>query len=110
MAEINKQRLTPCQEELQETRDKIFEQKEVPEANIISSIYQRPDLIHNLDLKVEDFSHNEWRVFYAIAQDIVMNEKKNTLDDMTVAFYLEKHPKLREKYAGGSVVDAQNHG
>ena len=58
MAEINKQRLTPFQEELQETRDKIFEQKEVPEANIISSIYQRPDLIHNLDLKVEDFSHN----------------------------------------------------
>ena len=31
MAEINKQRLTPFQEELQETRDKIFEQKEVPD-------------------------------------------------------------------------------
>lgn len=98
MAEINKERLTPFQEELAETREKILVLKEAPEANIISSIFQKPDLIHNLDLKLEDFSHNQWRVFYSIAQDIIVNEKKSTLDDMTIAFYLEKHPKLQEKY------------
>lgn len=98
MAEVNESRLTPFGQELIDTKNQIFELKEAAEANIVSSIYQKPELLPGSDLKLEDFSHNEWKVFFAIAQDLILNEKKSTLDDMTIAFYLEKHPKLQQKY------------
>lgn len=37
-------------------------------------------------------------MYWAIANDIVMVEKKNALDDITVGLYLEKHLKLKNKY------------
>lgn len=37
-------------------------------------------------------------MYWQIAYDIIIVEKKNVLDDVTVGFYLEKHGKLKEKY------------
>ena len=37
-------------------------------------------------------------MYWQIAYDIVIKEKKAILDDITIGLYLEKHPKLRSKY------------
>jgi hypothetical protein len=49
-------------------------------------------------LKLEDFTYNEWKVYWTIGKEIVANEDKPHLDDITVGLYLEKHPKLKKKY------------
>ena len=98
MAEVNKKQLTPFEKEQIETAKIIVEYKQNCEANIVSIIYKHPDEIFNTNLTTDLFSNNVWRVYFEIAYDILINEGKKVLDDMTVAFYLEKHPKLRDKY------------
>lgn len=49
-------------------------------------------------LKLEDFTHNEWKVYWTIGKEVVTNEDKPHLDDITIGLYLEKHPKLKDKY------------
>lgn len=69
------------------------------EANIVSCLWKQPELFRDYDkLKLEDFTHNEWKVFYTIGKEIVVKEDKPVLDEFTVGFYLEKHDKLKEKY------------
>jgi replicative DNA helicase len=78
---------------------KVKEFKLSAEANIVSIFYKNPDLLYSYDnLRIEDISNNIWRVYYVIAQDIVIKEKKQTLDEVTVGLYLEKHDKLKAKY------------
>lgn len=98
MAEINDTKLTPFQKEQIEVAKEIVEYKQNCEANIVSIIYKHPDEIFNTNLTINDFSKNIWRVYFQIAYDILIVEKKKVLDDVTVGFYLEKHHKLREKY------------
>ena len=92
MAEVNKKQLTPFEKEQIETAKIIVEYKQNCEANIVSIIYKHPDEIFNTNLTTDLFSNNVWRVYFEIAYDILINEGKKVLDDMTVAFYLEKHP------------------
>ena len=54
--------------------------------------------MYDYQLKLEDFSENTWRVYWQIAYDIIVKEKKSVLDDITVGLYLEKHSKLKQKY------------
>ena len=59
-------------------------------------------------MQLEDFSENTWRVYWQIANDIIVVEKKSVLDDMTVGLYLEKHQKLKkeyEDYGGYETID-----
>lgn len=93
-----KTKLTPFQEEQLNTAKKVKEYKLSCEANIVSIFYKQPDLLFDYDIKLEEISENAWRVYYQIAYDIVVKEKKPSLDEMTVGFYLEKHDKLKEKY------------
>lgn len=51
-------------------------------------------------LKLDDFTYNEWKVYWTIGSQVVTKEEKPNLDDITVGLYLEKHPKLKEKYDG----------
>lgn len=97
MAERNK-KLTPFEKEMIETAKQIFEFKLSAEANIVAILYKKPDEFYNINITLNEFSENTWRVYYQIAHDIVLSEGKNTLDYMTVGFYLEKHHKLRDKY------------
>ena len=56
---------------------------------------------------MESFSNNAWRVYWQIAHDLIILEKKNVLDDITVGLYLEKHPQLKkmyEKYGGYETI------
>ncbi len=77
----------------------IREYKLICESNIVSALWKHPDLYFMYDnLTLEMFSHNEWKVYFTIGKDIIVTEQKKVLDEMTVSLYLEKHPKLREKY------------
>ena len=98
MAEKNQTKITAFQKEMIETAQKVMEYKMATEANVVSILYKAPDKLFDTNLTLEDFSENTWRVYFQIAHDIILVEKKNALDDITVGLYLEKHPKLRAKY------------
>lgn len=77
----------------------IKEYKQACEANIVSILWKQPDLFHTYDnLELKDFTYNEWKVFWTIGNEIITEEEKHTLDDITVGLYLEKHPQLSKKY------------
>lgn len=91
-------KLSAFEQELVDTIKKISEYKTACEANIVSIIYLTPDSIYDNNLTLDEFNNNIWRVYWTIANDIVMIEKKTSLDEITVGLYLEKHPKLKAKY------------
>ena len=93
-----KRKLTPFQQEQIDTAQKILEYKLASEANVVSILYQLPDLLYDISLNLDDFSNNVWKVYFAIINELVLTERKNVIDDVTVGLYLEKHPKLRLKY------------
>lgn len=98
MAEKNQTKLTPFQNEMIDTAKKIMEFKMAAEANVVSILYKAPDKFYDTNLTLEEFGDNVWRVFFQIAYSIILLEKKNVLDDITVGLFLEKHPKLKAKY------------
>lgn len=98
MAEKNKSKLTAFEQETIDVAKKVLEYKLNAEANIVAILYKNPEELYNVSLTLDNFSNNTWRVFFEIASKLVLVEKKNVLDDMTVGFYLEKHPKLKAKY------------
>lgn len=78
---------------------KIKEYKKICESNIVSILWKNPELYYSYDdINIKDFIHNDWKVYFQIGKDIMCNENKSSLDDITVNLYLEKHPKLKEKY------------
>lgn len=80
------------------TYQEVKSYKSASEANVIFSFYKTPELLYDYPMTVNDFVENMWRVYYQIASDIILLEKKTVLDDITIGVYLEKHPKLKEKY------------
>lgn len=74
----------------------IKDMKTSAEAVVVSLIYKDINLYYQADLTLDDFSINEWKVFFAIAEGIIKEGKKK-IDDVTFGTYLEKHPKLKEK-------------
>lgn len=98
MAEKNKKKVTAFEKEIIDTAKKIVEFKVAAEANVVSILYKEPDRLYEANLSLEDFSENVWRVYFQIACDIILLEKKNVLDDITIALYLEKHEKLKAVY------------
>lgn len=79
--------------------EKIKEYKLACEANIVSCLWKEPELFFNYDnLRLKDFTYNEWKVFWTIGNELVVKENKPILDEITVGLYLDKHPKLKNKY------------
>ena len=97
MAEKNK-KLTPFQEETKNVLEKISEYRLACEANIVSILYKNPERLYDTNLTLDSFENNTWKVYWQIAHDIIIEEKKKSLDNMTVGLYLKKHPKLMKKY------------
>lgn len=98
MAEKNTNKLTPFQMQQAEAAKQILEYKLGAEASIVSMIYKNPDLLRETNLELNDIHNNCWRVYFAIAYDMIVNEKKATLSEVDIGLYLDKHPKLAEKY------------
>lgn len=97
MAEKNT-KLTPFQKQQKEIADKILKYKLGDEASIVAMIYKNPDLLRETNLELKEFSHDCWRVYFEIAQKLIITEKMITLSEVDVGLYLEKHPKLADKY------------
>ena len=97
---------TAFEKECIETIKQINEYKLIAEANVVTTLYKNPDLIREVNLKLEDLSNNIWRVFFSIAYGIIIDEGKNTLDELTVNMYLSKHSKLKKEYEEYNGFDA----
>ena len=99
MVEKNKKELSLLEIELIKSSKKVQEYKLACEANIVSSLFKNPELYYTYDkLNLKSFSSNVWKVYWQIGYDIIIKEGKKTLDDITIGLYLEKHPKLKQKY------------
>lgn len=98
MAEKNKKKLTAFEKQQEDVKNQVEGYKLQCECNIVGALYQDPERLYDTELTLESFSSNVWRVFWQIAYDIVVVEKKGVLDDITIGMYLKKHPKLKEKY------------
>ena len=98
MAEKNTNKLTPFQKQQSEAAKQILEYKLGAEASIVAMIYKNPDLLRETNLELNDIHNNCWRVYFEIARDLIINEKKITLSEVDIGLYLEKHPKLADKY------------
>lgn len=99
MAEKKKQELTAFEKELIKATKKVKEFKLACEANVVSILWSNPELYYTYDkLNIKSFTNNIWRVYWQIGYDIIVKENKKVLDDITVGLYLEKHPKLKQKY------------
>lgn len=102
-------KLTPFEQETIEVLKQINEYKLVAEANVVSIIYKDPNLLRETNLTLDEFHNNAWRVFFTIASDLILVEKKNTLDIITFNLYLEKHKKLSAKvdeYGGYDAIES----
>jgi replicative DNA helicase len=102
-------KLTPFEQETIEVLKLIKEYKLAAEANVVSIIYKEPDVLRETNLTIDEFHDNAWRVFFAIASDLILIEKKNQLDVITFNLYLEKHKKLAAKadeYGGYDAIDS----
>ena len=98
MAEKNTSKLSPFEKQQAEAAKQILEYKLGAEASIVSMIYKNPDLLRETNLQLNDIHNNCWRVYFEIARDMIINEKKATLSEVDIGLYLEKHPKLADKY------------
>ena len=94
-----KKELSVFEQELVKAGKKVQEFKLACEANVVSILFKNPELYFTYDkLNLKSFSSNIWRVYWQIGYDIIVKESKKTLDDITIGLYLEKHPKLKQKY------------
>ena len=98
MAEKNTSKLNAFEKQQAEAAKQILEYKLGAEASIVSMIYKNPDLLRETNLQLNDIHNNCWRVYFEIARDMIINEKKATLSEVDIGLYLEKHPKLADKY------------
>jgi len=96
--DIANKKLTPFEQELVNTIKSVAEYKLGCEANIVAILYKKPELFYENNLQLNEFNNNIWKVYWQIAFDLITIEKKSVLDDVTIGFYLEKHPKLKDKY------------
>lgn len=84
--------------EIEKLKKKVKEFKGSAEANVVGCIYKNTELLYTTDLEVSDFSNGIWALYFAIAKEIVLKEKKEVLDDLTIGLFLEKHSKMKIKY------------
>lgn len=96
MAEKNK--TNPILEQRKKMARKILDDKNGDESRIIGLMYKNPDLLRESNLTLDDFHNNVWRVYFEILRALVIDEKKEVINDIEVGLYLNQHPKLKKEY------------
>lgn len=96
MAELNKRKNPPANNNAALERVKTY--RNSAEANVVLSFFKDPKLILNTTLTIDDFASSHWKLCFAIAYGVIIKEGKASLDEVTVGFFLEQHPKMREKF------------
>ena len=84
--------------EIAKIKKKALEYKANAEANIVGALYRNTELMYTTDLELKDFNNPHWQLYFAIINELVIKEKKEHLDDITIGMFLEKHPKMKVKY------------
>lgn len=83
----------------EKTNKQIAENSLSAEANVCAILWKDPELYRTHDnVSLNDFQNNIWKVYFEIGRQIIVDEQKNTLDELTVGFYLQKHSKLQAKF------------
>ena len=67
-------KLSPYQEEVLKCAKEVKEYKVVAEANVVAIFFKQPELILDYPMQLEDFTENTWRVYWQIANDIIVIE------------------------------------
>lgn len=97
------------EKECQKINKKIAENSLSSEANVCAILWKQSDLYNTYDnLSLDDFQSNVWKVFFEIGRQIIVEEHKKVLDELTVEFYLQRHEKLKAKfdeYGGYSTIE-----
>lgn len=91
-------KISPFEQQCLDVIKQIKEYKLVCEANVVAMIWKDPEKLRESNLSLTDFDNNVWKVYFVIADQIIMKEGKNTLDEIIVGSYLEQHLKLKQKY------------
>lgn len=94
--------------EFEKAKSKVKEFKYKAEANVIGGFYKNIELMYESELTVNSFTSPIWKLYFVIANELIIKEKKEHLDDITVGIYLEKHTKMKatyEKYKGYSTIE-----
>lgn len=81
----------------EEFRKMLVETKQKAEMYVALSIYKSSELYHDANLTVDDFSSLEWKFFFSIAKRLI-DDKKNTLDDITVGLCVGDNEQLQKMY------------
>lgn len=100
--------LTPFEQELKETEKKVLEYRMATEANVVSILYKDPEALFDVDLTLDDFEINVWKVYFEIINKLVVQERKKVIDEIAIGLYLEQHKALREmyhKYGGYDTIE-----
>lgn len=118
MAEKTTKKMTVFEKQQLDAIKTVVGYKLGSEASIVAMIYKNPDLLRETNLTVNDFHTNEWRVYFEIVKDLVINEKKVSVSEIDVVLYLDKHKNLSDKYIeyggyktiedSGAYVDEKN--
>lgn len=104
MAEKN---VNAFQQEASRVIDEIKEYRKTSEGYVIGIIYKNPKVLNGIGLTANDFMNESYRTYFVIADALINNEGKKSLDNMTVGLYVEKHPKLKkiyDKYDGYNTI------
>lgn len=95
----NKKILSSWEIECTKIQKILDENSLASEANVCAILWKNPDYYNAYEsLSLDDFQNNCWKVFFEIGRQIIRDEKKTTLDELTVSFYLTKHEKLKTRF------------
>ena len=93
-----KKKLVEYDKQFADVKEKLTKYMVMEEASIIACILKEPELIKDSDLTEENFDNHIWKLFFKIAHEIVIKEKKTVLDDITIGVFLESHKKLKDQF------------
>lgn len=79
-------------------KEKVLQYKKNCELSILGALYKNIENLYHHDLKLKNFETNVCKIYYTIINQIIIKEKKQEIDDITIGVFLEKFPKLKNKY------------
>ncbi|MEH7209969.1 hypothetical protein V7094_27785 [Priestia megaterium] len=111
------QTISPEQQARNDFRDMLKKTKNTAESYVALSIYKNTELYFDTNLTTDDFHDPIWKIYFAIAEKLIKQEKK-VLDDIVVGLCVSENEALQKLYdeAGGyqtiangmSFVQAEN--
>lgn len=90
----------------EEFRSSLIQSKKNAESYVVLSIYKNIDLYSDNSLTTDDFSQQEWKFYFAIAEKAIKQEKK-ILDDIVIGLIVgenEQLQKMYDEYGGWSTI------